>query len=154
MNYPPNDQLIEFIEKANDSIVMALPGVVVDDEFVTSCEFVVSKLTMEIVYISHIFHADLGFCDYEQEDTPHGLYNWTETEVGQTTTLECFYGSDEDVPDGMASRQCGGHRDWNEYFGLECITENTFILMRLANVSFESSYIQGVHAYILHPGQQ
>ena len=77
-------------------------------------------------------YVGIGFCDYDlQEDTPHGTYNWPETEVNQNSTLECAFGPDKEG--GMATRQCSGLRQWSG--AAECVTENTFRLRELANVS-------------------
>ena len=79
----------------------------------------------------------LGFCDYEEAETAHGCYNWTEVEAGSINTLPCFYvePADQFIPGGMARRECSGPRMWIEYNGEECITRITHEFWLLANVS-------------------
>ena len=77
---------------------------------------------------------EFGFCDAEADiDTPHGVYNWSETEVGMNDTNVCVYNTTEEL--GMARRRCAGPRQWDDYYGRQCITRNTFRIQSLGNVS-------------------
>ena len=90
--------------------------------------------------------TETGFCDFEPQDTDHGFYNWTETEVGQTNLQKCeFEPKQEFVPDGRANRMCNAHRKWEEYNGTQCITRRTFELQRLVSCGEE---VQSIHSSI------
>ena len=67
-------------------------------------------------------------------DTPHGVYNWSETEVGQTNTQPCEFGAVEASPNGMATRQCDSPRGWRDVNGGQCITRNTALIQQLGEV--------------------
>ena len=68
-------------------------------------------------------------------DTPHGVYNWSETVVGQNDSQLCEFNSTSEG--GMATRQCEGPGIWREYYGGECITRNTFLIQMLGEVRID-----------------
>ncbi len=68
----------------------------------------------------------LGFCDFETQDTEHGLYNWTETTVEDSSTLQCALACNETAQRGTAERQCGSQGQWQNYYGEDCTTRTTF----------------------------
>ena len=78
--------------------------------------------------------TETGFCDFESQNTDHGFYNWTETEVGQTDMQSCEFGPKKEYePDGKAKRMCAAHREWEQYDGEQCITRRTHELQRLVS---------------------
>ena len=77
----------------------------------------------------------MGFCNYDGEvDTPHGIYNWSETAVGQNDSQNCEFGAVAQFPDGMATRRCESPGVWSLYYGGRCITRNTFLIQQLGDV--------------------
>ena len=75
----------------------------------------------------------VGFCDAEVDiDTPHGVYNWSETEVGKNVTNVCVFNTTEQY--GLARRRCARARQWDDYYGDQCITETTYRIQRLGEV--------------------
>ena len=77
----------------------------------------------------------VGFCNYDGEmNTTHGVYNWSETEVGRNDSQECEFGAVAEVSDGMATRLCESPGVWSLYYGGQCITRNTFRIQQLGNV--------------------
>ena len=76
----------------------------------------------------------VGFCDAEVDiNTPHGVYNWSETEVGKNATNKCVYNTTEQF--GLARRHCASARQWDNYYGHQCITETTYRIQMLVEVS-------------------
>ena len=76
----------------------------------------------------------VGFCNAEVNiDTPHGIYNWSETEVGKNATNRCVYNTTEQF--GLARRRCTSPRQWDDYYGDQCITRNTHRIQRINEVS-------------------
>ena len=89
----------------------------------------------------------MGFCEYEPlVEVPHGVYSWSETEVGNVVDLPCFY------PDLFAmgnvtysvSRTCQSHRTWGVYSGGNCITLTTFKFQNLTRVSYSCSSLNKI----------
>ena len=98
------------------------------------------------IYTYIIIYIEEGFCDYEEftSEDDRGNYNWTEQAVDLTTPQRqgCFYEPQNEATGiGSASRVCAGNLDWQEYNGLQCITEQTFLLRELrrslAEVGFD-----------------
>ena len=82
--------------------------------------------------------TESGFCDLEPDVyTIHGNYTWKETAVGQNSSSVCQFGPEDNVDKAMArvSRMCAGPHDWLDYYGGYCITEVTWRIRLLANVS-------------------
>ena len=67
----------------------------------------------------------------------HGIYNWTEVEVGSTSSHSCFYPNRNDpnnAQNASVSRNCSGHRDWADYDSGGCISETTYRFQQLSQV--------------------
>ena len=90
------------------------------------------------------FLAVGGFCSYDEFVSPddRGSYNWTETAVESPPIIRevnCFYEPSEDT---MARRACVSNNTWRHpidgarsYDGSQCITNSTYQLRLLAQVS-------------------
>ncbi len=83
---------------------------------------------MHCVVFSCSLVSAVGFCDYElNADSAHGIYNWSETEVGDVVNLPCFYDNlDATNSNPEVSRLCLGHRNWSEINTTECISGVAF----------------------------
>ena len=84
-------------------------------------------------------HAETGFCDLELDVfTIHGNYTWKETAAGENYSSVCQFGPEDDVIEAMAmvTRMCAGPHNWLDYYGGYCITEVTWKIRQLANVSY------------------
>ena len=77
--------------------------------------------------------------------TTHGNYTWKETAVGQNSSSTCQFGPEDNVDKTMArvTRMCAGPHDWLDYYGGYCITEVTWKIRLLANVSTEQTEYGG-----------
>ena len=104
------------------------------------------RLGTIICFISTV--SAVGFCDAEVNiDTPHGIYNWSETEVGKNATNRCVYNTTEQF--GLARRHCASARQWDDYFGDQCITRNTHRIQRINEVSI-TVVIQNMEYWNIH----
>ena len=84
--------------------------------------------------IPHFPVSNEGFCDAETNtDTPHGVYNWSETEVGMSDTNVCVYNTTEGLR--MARRHCASPKQLDVYYGRQCISQNALLLQELIDVS-------------------
>jgi len=82
----------------------------------------------------------MGFCESELNDEViHGVYNWTETEVGETDRIQCFY-KNINAPNSTAnvSRRCRSHREWADYDEGQCISVITFRFQELLDVNLST----------------
>ncbi len=77
-----------------------------------------------------------GFCDSEINNTvSHGVYSWTETEVGNNNSFLCFYKNLNALnSSATVVRRCSGHRIWSAYNSGECISETTFAFQQISLV--------------------
>ena len=82
-------------------------------------------------------YADDGFCDYQEQDTPHGMYQWNEAHVGDTDKQQCEFGKKPEASEGsMATRHCESGGQWMEYNGEACTSRATYKLTLLQMVGF------------------
>ena len=75
-----------------------------------------------------------GFCDYEEVETRLGIYNWPETIIGQNSTMPCYYNQLLEE-EGNYTRMCESRSLWKDVNSMSCISEVTYNLMIIANVS-------------------
>ena len=70
------------------------------------------------------FPLERGFCSVDIDvSVLYGSYEWEEAEVGQNITIECVFGSLNDM--GIAHRVCSGPLIWEEPVYSSCFTKNT-----------------------------
>ena len=84
------------------------------------------------------FYAEYGFCNRELDDkTIHGTYTWEEREVGQNSSYTCQFGPETGVKKGMGevTRLCLTPLMWQTYYGGYCITEVTYKIQLIGQVS-------------------
>ena len=75
-----------------------------------------------------------GFCNYEVMDTRLGKYNWSETVVGQSLDIPCFY-NELLHKEGNYTRMCASRSAWKDVDSMSCISEVTYRLESITNVS-------------------
>lgn len=103
------------------------------------------------IFILILYNLDQGFCDHElnfQSPDNRGSYNWSETEVGMTNEVQCFYDSMLSMETEMAVRKCNSRNVWtgtgaSSYDGMECLTMNSYQLRLISKVG-------EVQVYSLH----
>ena len=84
------------------------------------------------------FNAGNGFCNRELNDkTIHGTYTWEEREVGKSSSSTCEFGPETGVEEGMGevTRLCREPLMWETYYGGYCITEVTYRIRQIGEVS-------------------
>ncbi len=100
------------------------------------------QLDVKGAIISCLLVSAVGFCDYElNADSAHGIYNWSETEVGDVVNLSCFYDNQDETTNSNTagvSRLCLGHRNWSEIDIGECIS---FVVFGFQQVSIAVSLV-------------
>lgn len=87
-----------------------------------------------VIFVHTLLPVENGFCNFEVQETDHGIYNWNETMVGHTDEQTCVFGTKVGFDTGKATRSCMSHDVWSDYDGDACISEITYRIRQIAEV--------------------
>ncbi|XP_064384592.1 deleted in malignant brain tumors 1 protein-like isoform X4 [Halichondria panicea] len=142
----PDGRRMEDVENSWDRYDCILTSSSDSTVITNAASNVLQRLRYPVVVKDSVNVSNQGFCDSEINNTVlHGVYSWTETEVGGKNSFLCYYRS-LNAPNSTATvaRICNGHRMWSTYTPGECISETTFEFQRISQIGITSENIEMV----------